>query len=144
MRVFRTFARAYVSYLDPVLAPLSAVSGEPVGIRVTSPSGIQVATVGDVLVTAADAQLLEPLKATVATLIVDDLDECQTQLTQSGAQIIRGPQAVPVGRNLFAKLPGGVQIEYVEWTEDNHLRHSQFIGLRDDKEPHEVTREHPR
>ena len=25
------------------------------------------------------------------------------------------------------------QFEYVEWTPDNHLRHSRFIGLRDDK-----------
>lgn len=33
------------------------------------------------------------------------------------------------------------QIEYVEWTEDNHLRHSQFIGLRDDKDPRAVVRE---
>lgn len=25
------------------------------------------------------------------------------------------------------------QIEFVEWTPDNHLRHSRFIGLREDK-----------
>ncbi|MEV6134404.1 hypothetical protein AB0M05_47735 [Streptomyces violaceusniger] len=32
-------------------------------------------------------------------------------------EIVRGPQAVPTGRNLTAKLPGGAQIEYVEWDE---------------------------
>jgi hypothetical protein len=26
------------------------------------------------------------------------------------------------------------QIEFTEWTPDNHLRHSKFMGLRDDKE----------
>jgi DNA ligase D-like protein (predicted ligase) len=31
--------------------------------------------------------------------------------------------------------------EFVEWTPDNHLRHSRFIALRDDKSPHDVTRE---
>jgi bifunctional non-homologous end joining protein LigD len=33
------------------------------------------------------------------------------------------------------------QIEFTEWTEDNHLRHSSFAGLRDDKDPREVIRE---
>jgi bifunctional non-homologous end joining protein LigD len=33
------------------------------------------------------------------------------------------------------------QIEFNEWTPDGHLRHSSFLGLRDDKEPLEVVRE---
>jgi DNA ligase D-like protein (predicted ligase) len=33
------------------------------------------------------------------------------------------------------------QFEFVEWTPDNHLRHSKFIGLREDKKPEDVHRE---
>jgi bifunctional non-homologous end joining protein LigD len=33
------------------------------------------------------------------------------------------------------------QFEFLEWTPDNHLRHSKFIGLRGDKEAHDVLRE---
>jgi bifunctional non-homologous end joining protein LigD len=33
------------------------------------------------------------------------------------------------------------QIEFAEWTPDNHLRHSKFVGLRDDKDPKQVRRE---
>src|SRR5829696_297368 len=33
------------------------------------------------------------------------------------------------------------QIEFTEWTEGNHLRHSKFIALRDDKDAMEVTKE---
>lgn len=33
------------------------------------------------------------------------------------------------------------QIEFTEWTKGNHLRHSKFVGLRDDKLPSEVTKE---
>jgi ATP-dependent DNA ligase len=33
------------------------------------------------------------------------------------------------------------QFEFVEWTPDNHLRHSRFGGLRDDKKEQEVVRE---
>ena len=32
------------------------------------------------------------------------------------------------------------QFEYVEWTPDNHLRHSKFIGLRESKKPRDVVR----
>ena len=33
------------------------------------------------------------------------------------------------------------QFEFVEWTADAHLRHSKFIGLRDDKDARAVVRE---
>ena len=33
------------------------------------------------------------------------------------------------------------QIEFVEWTPDNHLRHSRFVALREDKRARDVTRE---
>ena len=33
------------------------------------------------------------------------------------------------------------QVEYLEWTPDNHLRHARFIGLREDKDPKQARRE---
>ena len=33
------------------------------------------------------------------------------------------------------------QFEFVEWTIDGHLRHSKYVGLRDDKKATEVQRE---
>jgi ATP-dependent DNA ligase len=33
------------------------------------------------------------------------------------------------------------QVEFTEWTPDGHLRHSSFVGLRDDKEARQITRE---
>ena len=33
------------------------------------------------------------------------------------------------------------EIKFTEWTTGSILRHPEFIGLRDDKPPHEVTRE---
>lgn len=33
------------------------------------------------------------------------------------------------------------QFEFVEWTQDGHLRHSRYVGLRDDKKPLDVVRE---
>ena len=33
------------------------------------------------------------------------------------------------------------QIEFLEWTESDHLRHAKFAGLRDDKDPRTVIKE---
>lgn len=35
------------------------------------------------------------------------------------------------------------EIEFSEWTDDGHLRHPSFQGLREDKSPREVVREEP-
>lgn len=35
------------------------------------------------------------------------------------------------------------QIEFTEWTKGNHLRHSRFVALRDDKRASEVVKETP-
>ena len=33
------------------------------------------------------------------------------------------------------------QIEFTEWTPDGHLRHSKFVGVREDKGARDVARE---
>jgi bifunctional non-homologous end joining protein LigD len=33
------------------------------------------------------------------------------------------------------------QLDFLEWTPENHLRHSKFVGLRDDKKARDVRRE---
>jgi bifunctional non-homologous end joining protein LigD len=33
------------------------------------------------------------------------------------------------------------RVEYLEWTDENHLRHSRFVGLREDIDPRAVRRE---
>jgi DNA ligase D-like protein (predicted ligase) len=43
-------------------------------------------------------------------------------------------------RWLKPKLVG--QFEFVEWTPENHLRHTSFIGLREDKKASDVQREY--
>jgi len=33
------------------------------------------------------------------------------------------------------------QVEFLEWTGADRLRHSKFVGLRDDKDPHNIVKE---
>ncbi|SDF94567.1 hypothetical protein SAMN05216260_112159 [Streptomyces griseoaurantiacus] len=122
MRILRTYARVYTTDLDTVSASLAAATGEPVTSRFSLPNGPDLATVGEVLVVAGDEEALAPYRETVATLLVDDLDACRERLDEAGAELVRGPRVVPTGRNLTARLPGGLQLEYVEWSEEQWER----------------------
>lgn len=115
MRILRTYARVYAADLDAAAEPLSLATGQPVTSRFALPNGLELATVGRVLIVAGDDDTLAPYQATQATVIVDDLDACIALVAGVGGSILRGPQQVPTGRNLTARLPGGVQLEYVEW-----------------------------
>jgi len=52
-----------------------------------------------------------------------------------------GLTAAKMAECIWLKPQLVAQFEYVEWTEDSHLRHSRFMALRDDKKPKDVWRE---
>jgi ATP-dependent DNA ligase len=41
----------------------------------------------------------------------------------------------------WLKPPFVAAIEFLEWTQANHLRHARFVGLREDKSARKVVRE---
>jgi DNA ligase D-like protein (predicted ligase) len=45
---------------------------------------------------------------------------------------------------IWLKPEAVAQVEFLEWTGADHLRHTKFIRLRDDKDPRMVVRETPR
>jgi DNA ligase D-like protein (predicted ligase) len=42
---------------------------------------------------------------------------------------------------VWLKSEAVVRIDFLEWTGADHLRHTKFIAMRDDKDPHKVVRE---
>jgi bifunctional non-homologous end joining protein LigD len=42
---------------------------------------------------------------------------------------------------VWLKPKAVAQIEFLQWTGAEHLRHTKFVGLRDDKNPGQVVRE---
>jgi ATP-dependent DNA ligase len=52
-----------------------------------------------------------------------------------------GLNAADMEKCLWLKPKLVAAIEYAEWTPANHLRHSRFVALREDKDPRKVLRE---
>lgn len=52
-----------------------------------------------------------------------------------------GVTAEQMGEMIWARPQLVAQIRFVEWTDDGHLRHAAFVGLRDDKLARHVRRE---
>jgi ATP dependent DNA ligase C terminal region. len=51
------------------------------------------------------------------------------------------PTAKDMKKCVWVRLELVAQIEFLEWTESDHLRHSKFVGLREDKDPKTVVKE---
>ena len=52
-----------------------------------------------------------------------------------------GLTAEDMGKCVWVRPELVAQIEFLEWTESDHLRHSKFAGLREDKDARIVTKE---
>jgi DNA ligase D-like protein (predicted ligase) len=53
-----------------------------------------------------------------------------------------GLSAADMKKCVWVRPETVVRIEYLEWTESDHLRHSKFTGIREDKNARSVTKEH--
>jgi DNA ligase D-like protein (predicted ligase) len=58
-----------------------------------------------------------------------------------GSRWGEGLDAAGMKKCLWVKPRLMAQVDFLEWTEGNHLRHAQFVGLRDDKEPRRIRKE---
>jgi len=50
--------------------------------------------------------------------------------------------AEKIKKGVWLRPEAVAQIEFLEWTEADRLRHSKFVGLREDKNPRSVVKEH--
>jgi bifunctional non-homologous end joining protein LigD len=66
-----------------------------------------------------------------------ELSRLETSKSPFGEEVRAGKNAHWVRPKLVA------QVSFTQWTRTGKLRHSRFLGLRNDKDPREVVREEP-
>ncbi|MDI3407036.1 VOC family protein [Streptomyces cavernicola] len=112
MEILGTTLRICVDDLDAAVAFYEQLTG--VAAQRSDRGGVSVAAVGCFLLMSGPAAELEVLRKVTATVAVPDVDEAQQVLTASGARVVAGPVATPVGRNLIALHPDGAIFEYAD------------------------------
>ncbi|MER7554007.1 MULTISPECIES: VOC family protein [Streptomyces] len=117
MTLLKTYARLWADDLDQALPLLEELTGEQPHLRMAFQE-IALAAVGDFLVIAGPAEERARYSHASATVVVDDLEALHATLESAGATITTPATGGPTGRFLYARHPGGAEIEYVEWTPD--------------------------
>jgi alcohol dehydrogenase len=77
-------------------------------------TGVEATKVGQFLLLAGDRNQLDAARQVGAIFYLDSLDEFASWLERNGGEIIHGPGAVTGGRNLTARHPDGLVVEYFE------------------------------
>lgn len=117
MKVLKILPRFYINDLNSALEFYEKLLDASAAMRFEIPPiGLELAQIGDILLIAGSDEALKPFRSTQATFLVDSLDEFRAYLKEKGAEIIRGPDKVPTGRNMTVKHSDGSVIEYVEHT----------------------------
>ena len=115
MRILQTYIRIYASDMDRSLTFYENLLGEDATFRFKYEAvGLELASVGDILILAGPDQALEPFRQTKATFKVDNIQDFYDHLITSDCRVIRELTRVPTGTNLTVQHPDGEIFEYVQ------------------------------
>jgi predicted enzyme related to lactoylglutathione lyase len=78
---------------------------------------LKIARVGSVLLICGTGESLKPFKNTLATFLVDSVEDYKKYLLENKAVILRDIKKVPTGFNMTVKHSDGIIIEYVEFSD---------------------------
>jgi len=117
--ILKTYTRVITNCLDDSLTPLKTLVGRDPDLRIPLPDiGVELVAIGDFFIIAGSTDAIAPFRNVLGPVIVDDLEETQALLEQSGAEIIAPISNISTGRLLFSRNPDGVVIEWLEWMFD--------------------------
>ncbi|GAA4615705.1 hypothetical protein GCM10023195_69420 [Actinoallomurus liliacearum] len=114
MTILKTYARLWTDDLDRDLPFLRDLVGADPHLRFGF-EGVELAAIGDFLVIAGPPEERARYAHATATVVVRDLDEVTAALRRTGARITTPEATSATGRFLYARHPGGAEVEYVEW-----------------------------
>lgn len=112
MDILGTSLRVCVDDLDASIPVYERLTG--VQAQRFQRGGVAVAAVGCFFLMSGPEAELSVLRKISATIAVRNVDEAVDDLKAVGGQVIAGPLASPIGRNMVARHPDGSIFEYVD------------------------------
>jgi hypothetical protein len=117
MRILEHCFRVYAetAALEPLIRFYEELQSVGCQRRIKIPeTATEAAKVGNVLILAGEKRSIDALKYVDAIFYVDSLGDFERWLGKHGAEMIHSPRAVTGGRNLTARHPDGLVVEYFE------------------------------
>lgn len=117
MRILEHGFRVYADkeHFDEVVRFYEGLQGIACERRVwIAERGVEVAKIGGFLVFGGDKDKLDVVRHVGAIFYVDSLDEYASWLERHDIELVHKPRTVTGGRNLTARHPDGLVVEYFE------------------------------
>ena len=117
MRILEQCFRIYTEadHFERMVAFYEGLQGVPCARRVKiAETGVEAAKIGGILLFGGSKDALDPVRHVDAIFYLDSLDEFAGWLEANGAEIIHPPRTVTGGRNLTARHPDGLVVEYFQ------------------------------
>jgi predicted enzyme related to lactoylglutathione lyase len=120
MRILEQCFRVYTDTgsFEDMIAFYEELQGIPCARRVKiAETGVEAAKIGGFLLFGGTREALDPVRHVDAIFYLDDLDEFASWLDANGAEILHPLRTVTGGRNLTARHPDGLVVEYFQASE---------------------------
>ncbi|WP_164669692.1 VOC family protein [Virgibacillus doumboii] len=121
MNILKVYTPIFIQndQLEESIAFYEELLGERSGLRfLFRAGGLEIATVGSILLVAGSEDAIAPVKEMKLALLVDSLHEWKEELIKKGVTILSEPQEVPTGYNMFVRHTDGSLVEYIEWVNE--------------------------
>ena len=111
--ILKTYARIFTNDAEKSLNAFEQMFGGEPHMRIRF-GDWDLIGIGDVMFVGGTDEALAPIRKSHGPFIVDDLDETQRRLKETGAKITKAISPAPTGRYLYATHPDGTSVEYTE------------------------------
>ncbi|MGA2549494.1 MAG: hypothetical protein ABSF50_05040 [Burkholderiaceae bacterium] len=112
--ILKTYARILTTDADRSVEVFQRLHGGNPHLRIKFREW-EIVAIGDVYLVAGTEEALRPIRNVLGPLVVDNLEQTQAALVQSGARIVLPIDEGPTGPFLHARHPDGSIVEYTQW-----------------------------
>lgn len=117
MKILRTYLRVWVDDLDEAVATYTELLHQDVDLYIDF-NGSRLAAIGEVLLISGPAEVTDQFRGTAGPILVEDIQEALDEVRSVGGTLTSELFEGPTGTLFYADLPGGGNLEFLQWTQD--------------------------
>lgn len=117
MNILRTYVRVWVDDLEVAVSTYEGLLGQAVDLYIDF-NGSRLAAIGEFLLISGPTAVTDLFRNTAGPILVEDLDIALAEVQAAGGTLTSEILAGPTGNLFYADLPGGGNLEFLQWHDD--------------------------